>query len=88
MEKMKAFCGTDCGLCEWKDKLNCKGCQDSQSHMFWGQCDKAKCCIEKEYAHCGFCSDMPCQKLLDLFADPEHGDNGTRLTNLRNWTKG
>ena len=56
--------------------------------MFWGKCDKAICCIEKELEHCGECSDMPCQKLRDLFDDPEHGDHGARLHNLKNWKGG
>ena len=87
-KNMMAFCGTYCGVCEWKDKMNCKGCQECQSNVFWGQCDKAKCCIERGFEHCGYCPDMPCQKLLDLFNDPEHGDNGVRLNNLKNWTNG
>ena len=84
-KKMMAYCGTYCGICEWKDKVDCKGCQACQSQMFWGQCDKAACCIEKGLEHCGHCPQMPCQKLLALFSDPEHGDKGVRLRNLRNW---
>lgn len=30
---------------------------------------------------------MPCDKLSALFADPEHGDDGSRLTNLKNWAE-
>jgi len=26
--------------------------------------------------------------LKDLFSDKEHGDNGARLNNLKNWVKG
>ena len=85
---MIAKCGTYCGACEWKEKTNCLGCKACASKMFWGECDKAKCCIERGYEHCGQCPDMPCQKLLDLFADPEHGDNGARLRNLKNWANG
>lgn len=85
---MIAFCGTYCGVCEWKDKVDCKGCQECQSNVFWGQCDKAKCCIDKGFEHCGHCPEMPCQLLLDLFNDPEHGDNGARLNNLKNWADG
>jgi len=40
------------------------------------------------FEHCGLCPDLPCQKLLDLFADPEHGDKGARMSNLRNWAGG
>lgn len=56
--------------------------------MFWGECDKAKCCIAKELEHCGQCAEMPCEKLKDLFGDPEHGDKGVRLRNLKNWANG
>lgn len=86
--KMIAFCGAYCGACEWKDKTGCKGCQECQGHLFWGECEKAKCCIERGAAHCGECPDLPCQKLLDLYNDPEHGDHGARLRNLKNWAAG
>ncbi len=87
-QKMIAFCGTYCGVCEWKDKIGCKGCKASGGVMFWGECDKAKCCLEKGLEHCGACPDMPCQKLQELFDDPEHGDRGARLRNLKNWKNG
>lgn len=87
-KKMIAFCGTYCGVCEWKDKIGCKSCKANRGIMFWGECDKAKCCMEKGLEHCGECSDMPCQKLRDLFDDPEHGDRGARLRNLKNWKDG
>lgn len=87
-KKMIGFCGTYCGVCEWKDKIGCKGCKANRGIMFWGECDKAKCCMGKELEHCGECSDMPCQKLRDLFDDSEHGDRGARLRNLRNWKNG
>ena len=87
-KKMMAFCGSYCGECQWKDKAHCKGCQQSQGHMSWGECDKAACCVEKGLEHCGRCPEVPCQKLLDLFNEPEHGDTGARLRNLKNWASG
>lgn len=87
-KKMIAFCGTYCGVCEWKDIIGCKGCKSNEGIMFWGECDKAKCCIEKGLEHCGECLEMPCLKLRDLFDDPEHGDCGARLHNLKNWKNG
>lgn len=87
-KNMMAMCGTYCGECEWREKTNCKGCKASQSNMFWGSCQVAKCCIEKGYEHCGFCAELPCDKLQQAFDDPEHGDNGERLINLRNWANG
>ena len=83
-----AYCGTYCGVCEWKDKVGCKGCKANAGNMFWGECNKAKCCIEKEFAHCGECVNMPCQMLQELFDDAEHGDSGARLHNLQNWKNG
>lgn len=83
-----AYCGTYCGACEWKEKIGCKGCKANGGKMFWGECDKAKCCIDKGLAHCGECDKLPCQMLKDLFADPEHGDGGVRLENLQNWKNG
>lgn len=56
--------------------------------MFWGTCDKAKCCIAKGMEHCGACGDMPCAMLQELFHDPEHGDDGERLRNLQSWSRG
>lgn len=87
-KSMIAYCGTYCGVCEWRDKTGCKGCKSNGGVMFWGECDKAKCCMEKGYAHCGECGELPCAKLQELFRDPEHGDQGVRLAHLRNWKSG
>jgi hypothetical protein len=85
---MKASCGTYCGVCEWREPYGCPGCQACGGTVFWGECDKAKCCSGKGYAHCGQCPDLPCQKLVALFDDQEHGDQEARLNNLKNWAAG
>ena len=87
-KSMIAYCGTYCGVCEWKEKLGCQGCKANGGNMFWGECDKAKCCMEKGFDHCGECAQMPCHKLKVLFGDPKHGDKGARLGNLQNWKNG
>ena len=87
-KEMIGMCGTYCGVCEWSDKTNCPGCQKSSSRMFWGECLVAKCSIEKGYKHCGLCSELRCEKLQDAFDNPEHGDKGERLINLRAWANG
>lgn len=89
-KEMIAYCGTYCGACKWREKTGCKGCKANAGVMFWGECDKAKCCIEKGYEHCGECPELPCEKIQALIDDPEHGDNGrdVRLRNLRNWKAG
>ncbi len=83
-----ARCGAYCGVCSWKEPMNCPGCQAARGDVFWGVCDVAKCSLDKDYAHCGECSDVPCGMLQATFDDPEHGDNGERLANLRAWERG
>lgn len=85
---MIGMCGTYCGVCEWKEKTNCPGCQACQGKPFWGECSIAKCSINNEYNHCGHCPNLPCDKLQDAFNNKEHGDNGERLINLKNWANG
>jgi hypothetical protein len=82
------MCGTYCLSCDWKDKMNCKGCKDSNANPFWGNCAIANCCIEKNLSHCGQCSLLPCEKLQQAFNSKDHGDNGERLFNLKNWKHG
>lgn len=87
-KQLKGMCGAYCGVCEWKEKTNCPGCQISKGKMFWGECQVAKCSIEKEIEHCGHCSNLPCETLSSYFTNSEHGDNGERLANLKTWAKG
>lgn len=87
-KEMIGMCGAYCGVCEWREQTNCPGCQKTQSKMFWGECSVAKCSIEKGLKHCGHCSKLPCEPLQKAFDDPEHGDNGERLLNLKAWAEG
>ncbi len=87
-KEMIGMCGTYCGECDWRERTNCPGCQKSQSKMFWGECSVAKCAIEKELKHCGSCSKLPCKSLQEAFDNPDHGDNGERLSNLKAWADG
>ncbi len=87
-KSMTAYCGTYCGVCSWRESTGCKGCRANAGEMFWGQCGKAACCIGQGLEHCGQCPRLPCQKLRDLFSDPEHGDTGERLFNLQSWADG
>lgn len=85
---MMAFCGTYCETCDWKEKMNCKGCKVHASNVFWGSCSIALCAIEKKLNHCGECENSPCNLLQEAYNNPEHGDNGERLTNLQKWASG
>ncbi|MFP3898293.1 MAG: DUF3795 domain-containing protein [Dehalococcoidia bacterium] len=87
-EALMAMCGAYCGSCEWKEKTRCPGCLAAGSRMFWGVCDVANCAISRGFGHCGLCPEVPCATLQGFFDDPEHGDNGERLANLRAWARG
>ena len=78
-------CGVYCSKCEYKEKVNCPGCIKAEGKMFWGECELAKCCIEKELQHCGKCQNCPCDKLQEFSYDKEQGDNGQRIKNLETW---
>lgn len=86
--QLAGMCGAYCGACEWKERTGCPGCLASEGNMFWGQCRVAACAIAKGLSHCGHCPDLPCDLLSGYFSDPEHGDHGERLANLRAWAEG
>lgn len=54
---------------------------------FWGECEVAKCCIAKGHDHCGQCQEFPCAILNAYAYQPERGDNGKRLLNLKAWNE-
>ena len=87
-KQMIGRCGTYCGVCEWREKTSCPGCQECNGKPFWGNCAVAKCSIEKGLNHCGHCSDLPCEVLVAAYNTPGHEDNGERLLNLKNWASG
>lgn len=82
MSTIKGKCGTDCSLCKFKEKFNCRGCTQQNGKIFWGECDIYKCATDKGFKHCGKCQNLPCQNLKDFI---ENGHNPDRLTNLHKW---
>ena len=56
--------------------------------MLFRSCAVAKCAIAKGVEHCGLCPEAPCEKLQAAFDNPEHGDKGERLANLKGWAAG
>ncbi len=87
-KQMIGMCGAYCGICEWRPKTDCPGCQAARGDMFFGECTVAKCCVDKGFTHCGECPDLPCTDLQATFDNPEHGDHGERLINLKTWANG
>jgi len=82
------MCGAYCGTCDWKEKTGCQGCQHHKGEMFYGSCNVAVCCTSNGFLHCGLCRNLPCPTLQQAFDNPEHGDDGERLANLKAWAKG
>jgi hypothetical protein len=80
-------CGIDCEACEYRTQMGCLGCPAAEGKLFWGECEVAKCCIAKGHDHCGQCQEFPSARLNALAHDPEHGDNGQRILNLRAWNE-
>jgi len=87
-QQLMAMCGAYCGTCEWRPKTSCPGCLALGGKMFWGTCEVAKCAVDKGLEHCGLCPEVPCATLQGYFDNPEHGDNGERLANLKAWARG
>ena len=86
----QSYCGLMCDGCDYRVRCNCGKCLPTGGVPFHGKCTIATSAIEKGYAHCGMCPDMPCDKLYNYSCeDGEHCDNpkGARLEMLKYWTK-
>ena len=82
---IESRCGCICAGCEYKEVKGCKGCFEQEGNMFWGECDLAKCCIEKGYVHCGECPDIPCETMQNMAEDDN--PSGKRIETCRAWAK-
>ena len=47
----------------------------------------SKCCTGKDHEHCGGCQEFPCDVLNEFSYTSENGDNGKRISNLREWNE-
>ena len=58
-----AYCGKNCNTCEYREKLQCKGCENGPGRELYGDCDVASCCREHSFKQCGECiSREGCEK--------------------------
>lgn len=65
-EKVISCCGVVCSDCEYYPD-SCQGCPSIEGKPFWLEytgaqvCDIYQCCMnEKQFGHCGHCSQLPC----------------------------
>ena len=87
---VQSRCGLLCKWCKYKEPMNCPGCIALNGKASWSDdyCDVSKCCVDKGYAHCGECPDMPCENLKGLsYGNDEHNDKpeGARIEVCRAW---
>ncbi|MCR5685474.1 MAG: 4-alpha-glucanotransferase [Lachnospiraceae bacterium] len=84
--KVESRCGICCSECTLECEGRTKGCIGI-SKPFHGDCEVKTCCESNKLDYCGDCDDFPC-KLLEKYAfDPEHGDNGKRIEQCKEWIK-
>jgi hypothetical protein len=86
--KVQSRCGLLCDGCTYKQSHGCAGCIAVAGKPFWGECDVAKCCQSKGYAHCGECAEIPCEPLREMSCgDGEHCDKpaGARIAVCKAW---
>ncbi len=81
---VESRCGLICNECSYKEPCNCKGCLNFKN-PFWGVCKVKACCEDKNLLHCGECKGFPCTSLVEFSHDKEHGDNGARIDNCKQW---
>jgi len=87
---VQSHCGLLCKWCAYKEPMNCPGCIALHGKASWcdGDCDVSRCCVDKGYAHCGKCPDVPCEKLRGMsYGDDEHNDKpeGARIEVCKAW---
>jgi hypothetical protein len=57
------YCGKNCEACEYREKLQCKGCKNGPGRELYGDCDVASCCREHSLKQCAECiSRTGCEK--------------------------
>ena len=86
---VKSRCGIICDTQKCKEAFgfDCEGCLNISSPP-WGESCAVKACSEgRKLNHCGECEDFPCDLLKNFSFDKEHGDNGARIDQCKEWTK-
>ena len=84
---VESRCGLLCQACEYREKMDCKGCIVI-AKPFWGDaCPVKTCCEGKKLEHCGWCPDFPCALLNQFSYDEKQGDNGKRIEQCKKWAE-
>ena len=86
---VKSRCGIVCDTQKCKEAwgLDCAGCVNIDKPPWGDSCPVKSCCESRGHEHCGQCSEFPCALLNEFAYDKEHGDNGLRIEQCRQWVK-
>lgn len=62
-----SICGLDCSGCDFYQS-DCEGCQAVKGKPFWAEtvCELFSCCLDRKFATCGDCDQLPCKKFIEL----------------------
>ncbi len=82
---IESRCGIRCSDCDYKEKMNCKGCVNIDKPIWGDECPVKKCCEDKKLENCGLCNDFPCELLNQFAYDEDQGDNGLRIEHCKKW---
>lgn len=67
------------------DWFVCQGCKGVDELCFTENCHMRKCCKEKGYENCSFCSEFPCESIKKFAKEgDQHGFALELLTDLKN----
>ena len=85
---VKSRCGIVCDTQKCKEafSVDCAGCVNIEQ-PFHGECSVKVCCESKKLDHCGMCKNFSCELLNSFSYDKEHGDNGARIEQCKEWAK-
>jgi len=89
---VQSRCGLLCNGCNAFLRCECSGCIALNGKASWrdGDCAESRCCINKGYAHCGECSDFPCDGIVGMSCgDDDECDKppGARIAVCRAWAE-
>lgn len=69
---MDGYCGKNCEVCTWRERLACPGCQEGPGRAFSGDCSIAACCREKGHGACATCAYLTgCPRRMGRERAPE-----------------
>ena len=82
---IESRCGILCSSCDYKEKMNCKGCINIEKPFWSESCPVKACCEGKKLSNCGQCSTFPCELLKKFAYDEKQGDGGARIGQCICW---